>query len=409
MPLAAIDYNDKMAIAAVIGKEEPEGRERIVAIGRYINNPNTRYAEVAFTTHQDWQARGIGTFLLRYLIRIAREKNIAGFTADVLSSNKPMMHVFSKSGHPMTTHLDTGVYELKINFAKEAKKMNSQQTERQGKSSMDTRRDFIKKSVMVCTALSLPLTFAESGRALPREYKIRNPKRALVLCYSQTGFTSRYGKLIACILKEKGIAADLADMRKCDKKHISDYDLILVGSPVFYYDIPSNVSSFLTLMPRITGVPVAAFVSFGGPEGNQHNALCHALRLLNDAGGAAVGMAAFRSIPSYPTPTWDSANQRAGEHLPDASTYRQVRSFTEQVIERISRGESITYESEISAREILRTLPLVWFNKKAITNTRLMVRNASAARPVSGNAPLTQSIRRSSLWIGTDVWPALAA
>jgi GNAT superfamily N-acetyltransferase len=121
MPLAAIDYNDKMAIAAVIGKEEPEGREEIVAIGRYINDPHTRYAEVAFTTHQDWQARGIGTFLLKYLIRIAKEKNIEGFTADVLSRNKPMMQVFSKSGCPMTTHLDTGVYELKINFIQETK------------------------------------------------------------------------------------------------------------------------------------------------------------------------------------------------------------------------------------------------------------------------------------------------
>ena len=117
MPLAAIDYNDRMAIAAVIGKAEPESREEIVAIGRYINDPNSRYAEVAFTTHQDWQGRGIGTFLLRYLIRIAKEKNIAGFTADVLSRNKPMMQVFAKSGYPMTTHLDTGVYELKINFS----------------------------------------------------------------------------------------------------------------------------------------------------------------------------------------------------------------------------------------------------------------------------------------------------
>jgi acyl-CoA hydrolase/GNAT superfamily N-acetyltransferase len=122
MPLAAIDYNDKMAIAAVIGKAEPESREEIVAIGRYINDPNTRYAEVAFTTHQDWQHRGIGTFLLRYLIRIAREKNIEGFTADVLSRNQAMMHVFSKSGYPMTMHLDTGVYELKITFNPEEKK-----------------------------------------------------------------------------------------------------------------------------------------------------------------------------------------------------------------------------------------------------------------------------------------------
>ncbi len=119
MPLAAIDYNDKMAIAAVIGKEEPEGREKIVAIGRYINNPNSRYAEVAFTTHQDWQNRGIGTFLLRYLIRIAQEKNIVGFTADVLSRNKAMMQVFAKSGHPMTTHLDSGVNEIKIDFSGE--------------------------------------------------------------------------------------------------------------------------------------------------------------------------------------------------------------------------------------------------------------------------------------------------
>jgi GNAT superfamily N-acetyltransferase len=119
MPLAAIDYDNKMAIAAVIGKEEPEGREEIVAIGQYMNNSNTRYAEVAFTTHQDWQHRGIGTFLLRYLIRIAKEKNIEGFTADVLSRNRSMMRVFSKSGYPMTTHLDTGVYELKISFANE--------------------------------------------------------------------------------------------------------------------------------------------------------------------------------------------------------------------------------------------------------------------------------------------------
>ena len=124
MPLAAIDYNDKMAIAAVIGKEEPEGREKIVAIGRYVNNPDTRHAEVAFTTHQDWQHRGIGTFLLRYLIRIAKEKNIEGFTADVLQRNRPMMRVFSKSGYPTTTHLDVGVYEIKINFTKDESPMS---------------------------------------------------------------------------------------------------------------------------------------------------------------------------------------------------------------------------------------------------------------------------------------------
>lgn len=116
MPLAAIDYNDRMAIVAVVGKEEPESKEKIVAVGRYVRDPNTDLAEVAFTTSRDWQNRGIGTFLLQYLIRIAQEKGIKGFTADVLAQNTPMMKVFAKSGYPMKTNLEYGVYELEIPF-----------------------------------------------------------------------------------------------------------------------------------------------------------------------------------------------------------------------------------------------------------------------------------------------------
>jgi ferredoxin len=230
---------------------------------------------------------------------------------------------------------------------------------------MENRRNFIKKSAMLYAALSLPLP--AQARAIQRELKTRNPKRALVLCYSQSGFTSRYGRLMACILKDRGLTADLADMRSFDKKRLADYDLILIGSPVFYYDIPSNVSDWLGAMPKITGTPVAAFVSFGGPEGNQHNALCHILHLLAEKEGVPVDMDAFRSIPAYPTPDWDSANQRSGQHLPNEATYNQVRNFTRQVLERVKRGQPVSYASEIALREMVRMLPLVWLNKKAIS------------------------------------------
>jgi RimJ/RimL family protein N-acetyltransferase len=118
MPLAAIDYNNKMAIAAVTGKEEPGNREQIVAVGRYIRDANTNFAEVAFTTHQDWQNRGIGTFLIQSLIRIAKEHNINGITADVLSSNTPMMKVFQKAGPNLKMHQAYGVNEIEIPFEK---------------------------------------------------------------------------------------------------------------------------------------------------------------------------------------------------------------------------------------------------------------------------------------------------
>lgn len=118
MPLAALDYNNKMALAAVTGKEEPGNREQIVAVGRYIRDANTNFAEVAFTTHQDWQNRGIGTFLIQNLIRIAKEHNVSGFTADVLSGNIPMLKVFSNASPNLKMQQSFGVFEIEIPFEK---------------------------------------------------------------------------------------------------------------------------------------------------------------------------------------------------------------------------------------------------------------------------------------------------
>jgi len=232
---------------------------------------------------------------------------------------------------------------------------------------METRRDFIKKSAIVGAALCLPLSLTRESRAAYPNLKTRNPKRALVLWYSQTGQTRRYAKLVGCILKGKGLAVDVRDMQEFDKNLLPNYDLIVVGTPVFYYDTPANVNEWLKKIPSIKGTPVAAFVSFGGPEGNQHNASTHILKLLTAKGGVPVGRDAFRNIATYPTPTWNNPKQISGQHLPNAVTFDQVRRFTADVMERITRGETISVGYEVALREGLSLLPLVWLNKKAIS------------------------------------------
>ncbi|MCE5263767.1 MAG: 4Fe-4S binding protein [Deltaproteobacteria bacterium] len=266
---------------------------------------------------------------------------------------------------------------------------------------METRRSFIRKSAIAGAALCLPVSLTGKSRAADPTLKTRDPKRVLVLWYSQTGQTRRYGRTIGCILRGKGFAVDAFEMRDFEKGRLPDYDLIILGAPVFYYDAPANVVEWLEAIPAITGTPVAVFVSFGGPEGNQHNASTHTLELLAKKGGVPVGRDAFRNIASYPTANWDSANQVSGQHLPNAATYDQVRRFTSGVMERIALGKTIPVEYEFAWREALSLLPLVWLNKIAIGRHTVDARKCIGCRTCVRKCP-TKAIDPSRQTVDQD-------
>jgi acyl-CoA hydrolase/GNAT superfamily N-acetyltransferase len=108
-----IDHRKDIAVVATV--PEAEG-EKIIAIGRYYLDPSTNMAEVAFVVHDDWQRRGIGTFLFNHLTKIARRNGIRGFTAEVLSQNKPMQSVFDHSNCKTKSHMAEGVYSYELLF-----------------------------------------------------------------------------------------------------------------------------------------------------------------------------------------------------------------------------------------------------------------------------------------------------
>ena len=108
-----IDHRKDIAVVATV--PEAEG-EKIIAIGRYYLDPTTNMAEVAFVVHDDWQRRGIGTFLFNHLAKIARRNGIRGFTAEVLSQNKPMQSVFDHSNCKTQSHMAEGVYSYVLLF-----------------------------------------------------------------------------------------------------------------------------------------------------------------------------------------------------------------------------------------------------------------------------------------------------
>jgi uncharacterized protein involved in propanediol utilization len=58
----------------------------------------------------------MGTLLMRRMSEIGRARGLAGFTADVLATNKPMMTVFHKSGLEVRSELDGESYHLTMLF-----------------------------------------------------------------------------------------------------------------------------------------------------------------------------------------------------------------------------------------------------------------------------------------------------
>jgi len=113
-----VDWNQTVSIVGLVGEE---GQGRIIAESRFIRIPGSPFAEVVFVVDEKYQRLGIASFLYEMMIRLAKERGIRGFTAEVLFSNTGMMKVFRKADLPVNAHLESGVYHLEIPFDKQNK------------------------------------------------------------------------------------------------------------------------------------------------------------------------------------------------------------------------------------------------------------------------------------------------
>ncbi|MBU2647319.1 GNAT family N-acetyltransferase [bacterium] len=109
-----VDYRQTMSIVGLVGEV---GHGKIIAEARYVKLDNTPYADIAFVVDEDYKNCGIASYLYRQLIRLAKERGLQGFVADVLTTNGSMMKVFERYGS-VDAKLEPGEYHLTINFEK---------------------------------------------------------------------------------------------------------------------------------------------------------------------------------------------------------------------------------------------------------------------------------------------------
>ena len=105
-----LDYNQEMAIIAM-----PISEDKIIAVARLILSLKDRRGEFALVIADAWQGFGLGTELMVYLIKIARDYQLEELYCVLSSNNNRMIGLAEKFGFKeKSTDGDTLEMTLKL-------------------------------------------------------------------------------------------------------------------------------------------------------------------------------------------------------------------------------------------------------------------------------------------------------
>jgi acyl-CoA hydrolase/GNAT superfamily N-acetyltransferase len=109
-------YVDHRKEVAIVGTVPGAAEEEIIALSGYYLDEKTNCAEVALVVLDEWQNRGIGTFMLKHLAQIAQKNGIRGFTAEIHVTNRKMQTVMHKLSGKLESSLDDSVFSMRSDF-----------------------------------------------------------------------------------------------------------------------------------------------------------------------------------------------------------------------------------------------------------------------------------------------------
>lgn len=108
-----IDYTTTLSLVAVLQKGHSE---RIIAEARYAAYPGGEKYDMAFLVDEEFQGKGIASFLMNYLIEIAADRGVKKLCASILSQNEKMLAVFGKASVRPSRKIEDGIFELEFDL-----------------------------------------------------------------------------------------------------------------------------------------------------------------------------------------------------------------------------------------------------------------------------------------------------
>ena len=107
--LTLIDYDREMALVAVLcdprqGDGTSTKPDRIIAVSRYITNPDSSSCEFSLLVADDYTGKGIGSRMMRSIMDVAREKGMSEIIGLVLAKNTGMLKLMASLGFSISAY-----------------------------------------------------------------------------------------------------------------------------------------------------------------------------------------------------------------------------------------------------------------------------------------------------------------
>lgn len=155
------------------------------------------------------------------------------------------------------------------------------------------------------------------------------PRVALVY-FSQTGNTEKVARAVADGLTESGAEVEVLDILKTDPASMSAFDMIGIGTPVFYYRDPVIVERFVKQIPLAHDGHAFVFLTSGG---HPCNTFFHMKKELSRRGFLTIDTYKCHGYDTYPA--YKGVDRFLGH--PDEKELSSARAFGAQLLERSGR------------------------------------------------------------------------
>lgn len=190
--------------------------------------------------------------------------------------------------------------------------------------------------------------------------------KAVIVYFSQTGNTEKVARAIARGIEEVDNPCTLISLKELDLEILRDYDLIGIGTPVFYFQESWNVREFIGKLSFLKEKCSFVFCTHGGQDANTLPRMAEGLK---ERGLLVLGGLSTRGYDSFQP--YIEFNYSKGH--PDAEDLREAEEFGRKMVRNyglVKEENRLDVLPEFRFKFSLLHLASLWLTKERV-NKRL--------------------------------------